>query len=90
MNYLALDLDGAAAEGGKDDLIASSNLQRNVLALLVQCALADSNDQTRVGGLLSLLGNEDTRSGFLEQNAHEYRCHSLRSRLFLTSWGLIR
>lgn len=63
--YLSLDLDSTTTKRRKNDLVTSGNLQRNMVAFLVQCTLTNGKNNSLVGSFLSLLRDKDTRGSFL-------------------------
>jgi len=80
---LLADLDGAAAELGNQDLVASLDAERNALAILVVKTGADSEDLALVELLDGAIGKEDASGGLglglhaLHEDAVEERCKGL-------------
>lgn len=65
MPYRVVRLDIGAAVRGQEYRVAHFHLRLNVLAVLVQCTFADSDNKGLVKDLLGFLWNKDARSGFL-------------------------
>src|SRR5918995_6247815 len=62
---LAVDLDLRAAVLRIEDLVALGHVQREPLAVVVELAVADSEDLALLGLLLRGVGEDDARSGRL-------------------------